>query len=316
MSAPGTVVVLGAGGAIGSHVVDALVDQGRPVRAVTRRAVPARPGVDGAVADLMDAGQLRAAIDGAAVVVHTAQPAYTRWSQEFPALTDAVADAVAGTGARLLFADNLYSYGPVNGSLTEDLPAAATDRKGMVRTLMANHLLRRHADGELDVAIGRVSDYYGPRGLMSAAGETLFGAATKGSTVQMVGSPDQPHSWSYLPDVGRALVLLADAPQASGGIWHLPVAPALTQRELATAAAAAAGRPVKISVLPGPLHRGLAVFHPMLRELLGTRYQFTAPFVVDDRRFTTDIAPFEPTPHAEAVATTVAWFQDRARAAV
>ncbi|MCY7341324.1 MAG: NAD-dependent epimerase/dehydratase family protein [Pseudonocardia sp.] len=114
MSAPGTVVVLGAGGAIGSHVVDALVDQGRPVRAVTRRAVPARPGVDGAVADLMDAGQLRAAIDGAAVVVHAAQPAYTRWSQEFPALSDAVADAVAGTGARLLFADNLYSYGPVN----------------------------------------------------------------------------------------------------------------------------------------------------------------------------------------------------------
>ncbi len=41
----------------------------------------------------------------------------------------------------------------------------------------------------------------------------------------------------------------------------------------------------------------------------GTRYQFTAPFVVDDARFRTRLPGFEPTPHATAIAATVAWFR-------
>lgn len=160
MSAP--VVVLGAGGAVGSHVVDTLLAQARPVRAVTRRRQPDRAGVENAVADLRDPGALGAAVAGAAVVIHAAQPPYTRWRREFPPLTDAIADAATAEGARLVFADNLYSYGPVTRPLTEDLPDAATDRKGRVRALMAQRLLRRHLDGELDVVIGRISDYYGP----------------------------------------------------------------------------------------------------------------------------------------------------------
>lgn len=311
MSAP--VVVLGAGGATGSHVVDALVAQGRAVRAVTRSARPDRPGVEAAVADVTDLAQLRAAVAGAAVVVHAAQPAYTRWAQEFPALTAGVADATAGAGARLVFADNLYSYGPVDGPLHEDLPDRASDRKGRVRAAMAADLLRRHAAGELDVVIGRASDYYGPRGTASAAGDTLFGAAVAGKKVAVIGSADQPHSWSYLPDIGRALALLSDAPDVSGRVWHLPVAEPLTSRALADLASRAAGHgAATVSALPGPLHRVLALGHPMLREMWGIRYQATAPFVVDDRRFRTAFPTFTSTPHVDAVAATVAWFRERA----
>lgn len=177
---------------------------------------------------------------------------------------------------------------------------------------MARELLRRHAQGRLDVVLGRVSDYYGPRGLGSVAGQSLFGPAMTGGTVRVIGSADQPHSWSYLPDVGRALVQLADAPQASGAAWHLPADHPLTQRQRADAVARTAGHPsARVSVLPGPVHRGLALVHPMLRELRGTRYQFTAPFVVDARRFLTQIGPFTPTPHAEAITTTVAWYREQ-----
>jgi len=302
-STAGPVAVLGAGGAIGSHVVDALVAQGRAVRAVTRTPRPERAGVESVVADLRDPVALRAAVAGAPVVVHAAQPAYTRWAQEFPALTSAIADAT--TGARLVLADNLYAYGPVHGPLTEELPEAATGVKGRVRSRMAQDLLRR----DQDVVIARVSDYYGPRGLASTAGSTLFEPAIAGATVRLIGSADQPHTWHHLPDVGRALVLLADAPQASGRVWHLPAAEPLTQRQLVAAVAAAAGVPARISVLPGPLHAALALVHPMLRELRETRYQFAAPFVVDSSRFTREIATFAPTPHEEAVAATVAWFR-------
>lgn len=314
------IAVLGANGAIGSHVVDTLLAEGRHVRAVTRNPAPDRagvenapyrPGVENVTAELLDPARLRAALGGATAVVHAAQPAYTRWAQEFPALTAAVADATAAVGARLVMADNLYSYGPVDGPLTEDLPAAATDTKGRVRAAMARDLLDRHDRGELDVVIGRAGDYHGPRGVNSVAGATLFEPAIAGGKVALTGSPDVPHTWAFLPDVARALVALADTSEASGRIFHLPVAPPLTQRELVAAIGLAAGTQPKISVLTRPLHRVLALGHPMLHELYGTRYQFAAPFVVDDSRFRTQIGGVEPTPHAEALAATVAWFRSR-----
>jgi nucleoside-diphosphate-sugar epimerase len=303
-----TAVVLGAGGGIGSHVVEALLARGQQVRAVTRTPVAVPDGAEPRVADLRDPAALAASVAGAEVVVHAVQPAYTRWTQEFPSLTAAIADAV--DGKRLVFADNLYAYGPVAGALTEDRPPAATDAKGRVRAAMAADLLDRHADGRLQVVIGRASDYFGPRGTATAAGDTMVPAAITGTTVRVIGRADVPHSWSYLPDIGRALALLADGP--TGRVYHLPVGPPCSQQELADAFARAAGHErARVSAVPGPLHRALALANPMLRELLGARYQFTGPFVVDDRRFRRDIGPFTTTPLDEAAAATATWFRDR-----
>ena len=36
----------------------------------------------------------------------------------------------AASGARIVYADNLYAYGPVEGPLTEDLPSRATGSNG------------------------------------------------------------------------------------------------------------------------------------------------------------------------------------------
>ncbi|MEV1132167.1 NAD-dependent epimerase/dehydratase family protein [Agromyces sp. NPDC049794] len=304
-------VVLGAGGGVGSHIVDVLAATGRAVRAVGRTRPPARPGVESAAADLNDPAQVREVVDGADVVFHAAQPPYTRWPQEFPLLTDSIAVATSTVGARLVMVDNLYMYGPGVSPMTEDLPYAATDPKGRVRAAMARQLLERHRNGELDVVIGRASDYYGPRGTASAAGESLFAAALGGRRATGLGALDQPRSWSYLPDVATALVRLADAPRAGGRAWHLPVAEPLTQRQLITAIYQAAGRPPRIAALPRPVHRLLATVNPMLRELYGTRWQFTHPFIVDWSRFATEIGAFNPTPHDQAIKDTLAWFSER-----
>jgi hypothetical protein len=48
----------------------------------------------------------------------------------FPTLTGSILGAAESSGAKLVFADNLYAYGPVDGPLREDLPAAARGRKG------------------------------------------------------------------------------------------------------------------------------------------------------------------------------------------
>lgn len=144
----GLYVVLGATGGIGRAVVTEALARGRRVRAVSRSAgsaadLPAGTEVLGA--DLATPAGAAEAIAGAAVVVHAAQPAYTRWAQEFPGLTARIADATAAAGATLVFADNLYMYGlqPGGRPMVETTPAAAIDRKGRVRTAMATDLLDR-----------------------------------------------------------------------------------------------------------------------------------------------------------------------------
>ena len=104
---------------------------------------------------------------------------------------------------------------PYGGALLhEDLPYAATGSKGRTRAQMAQDLLAAHRSGKVRVAIGRASDYFGPRGLLSAMGERVFYPAIAGRKAQVMGNPDQPHSYSYIPDIAMGLVTLADHDEA------------------------------------------------------------------------------------------------------
>ena len=75
---------------------------------------------------------------GAAVVYHAASAPYHRWPELLPPLMRGVLDGAAAAGARVVYADNLYAYGPVDGPLTEDLPSRATGPNGRVRATLAD----------------------------------------------------------------------------------------------------------------------------------------------------------------------------------
>src|SRR4051812_35729509 len=114
-------VVLGATGAIGNAVVAELAARGHRVRAVSRGA----SGPHAFRADVTTTEGAIAACADAAVVYQCAQPAYARWAAEFRQFTRAILAGVEAAGARLVMADNLYMYGPVEGPMTETLPYAA-----------------------------------------------------------------------------------------------------------------------------------------------------------------------------------------------
>src|SRR6266540_3151647 len=194
-------------------------------------------------------------------------------------------------------------------------PARAGDHQegpGRVRTLMAERLLAAHRSGTLQVAIGRSSDYYGPGGANSFVGDILFGAAAKGNRARWLGRLDVPHSLNYLPDVARALATLGARPEAPGEVWHLPAAEPLTGRAFVELIAAALGRPVKVTATSRLALRIAGVFDPGARETTEMLYQWQRPFVLDASKFQRAFGPLEPTPHHRAVATTVAWFRERA----
>jgi len=305
-------VVFGATGAIGGAVVGELLRAGRSVRAVSRGGRAAR-GAQGVAADSGDPSQAAAAATGASVLYHCASPPYTKWPELFPALTRSILGAAESSGAKLVFADNVYAYGPVDGALGEDLPARARGRKGRVRVEMAAELLGAYRDGRARVAIGRASDYYGPHGTGSVAGETVFGRILAGKKPQWTGRLDQPHTFNFLPDIARGLLVLADHLEADGQVWHLPAAEPLTAQRFFDMVAEAAGRPVpvKASVASPALLAAAGVFSPLLREMRETAYQFRAPFVIDSSKFEAAFGRLEPTPHRDAVEQTVAWYRSR-----
>ncbi len=307
-------VVLGGSGGIGRAVTVEALRRGHRVRSVSRSASSARDlpaGSQPLDVDLSTAAGAAAAVAGATVVVHAAQPPYTRWDKEFGSLTSRVADATAAVGAKLVFADNLYMYGPQRDgrALTEITPALATDTKGRVRATMAADLLARSDRGELLVAIGRASDYYGPHGTTSALGEAFFKSALRGKTVNTMGSEDVPHTMSYLPDIASGLVTLAERDNADGHAWHLPAAEPLTTRQFADLVAAEIGRPIKIRASGAGTLRVLGLAVPMLKELAAVAYQWELPFIVNsDAYLTTFPDAISVTPHAQAVAATVRWW--------
>jgi nucleoside-diphosphate-sugar epimerase len=305
------ITVLGASGGIGHAIVEELAGRGHSVtaasRSITDDAVPA--GVRAVPTDLTEQRQTRAACAGADVVVMAAQVPYPRWATELVPLIDAALDAAEVAGARLVMVDNLYAYGSPGVPMSETTPEAATSRKGALRRAIGERLLAAHREGRVRVAIGRFSDYYGPGGTNSLVYQVMVKPALGGRTARTYIDADQPHTFHYLPDAARGFATLVEQPDADGRIWILPAAPAITQRELLTILDQALGRPIERGRISPAMLRMLGLFGARLREARELVDQWDRPYVTDASRFEATFGPIETTPHAEALAATLAWFQ-------
>jgi nucleoside-diphosphate-sugar epimerase len=169
--------------------------------------------------------------------------------------------------------------------MTEATPANPANEKSVTRARMSADLLAAHERGDVEVVIGRASDFVGPGVLASAMGEFVFRPALDGKKAQTMGRPDTAHTYSYVPDVGRNLVLLGSHADAYGRAWHLPNPPTLTTREVITKVYAAAGEQPRLRVLKRPILQTIGLVNRDVRELLATYYQFDSPFVVDHTAF-------------------------------
>jgi nucleoside-diphosphate-sugar epimerase len=163
--------------------------------------------------------------------------------------------------------------------------------------------------GDLELATARASDYFGPRGTeQSPLGERVIGAALAGKAAQVVGDPDQPHSYTFTVDAARTLAALGTRDDVVGEVFHVPNAPAETTRQVVARVAEHIGAPIRVKVAPRLLLRALGVVNPTIRELDEMLYEFTQPFVIDGSKATRRLG-LEPTPIDDAVAQTVAWFR-------
>jgi nucleoside-diphosphate-sugar epimerase len=312
MTDNGELHVIFGTGAVGMSVMDELIRRGpRRVRMVNRSGrarVPA--GVEVVGGNATDETFAREASEGASVVYFALNPPYNKWPELFPRLQAGVLEGAASAGAKLIAMENLYMYGSTDGRpITEDLPYAPNSRKGRLRAMMSEVLMEAHRSGRVRVAIGRASDYFGPRVLSSAAGEQVFGRAMRGKSAQVAGDPNQPHTYTYVPDIGKGLVILGEHEEALGRAWHLPSPETVTTRQFVEMIFEEVGKPARVQAAPKILLRAMGLFNPALREIVEMLYEFEEPFVVDDSRFEREFGE-EATPLREAIQRTVRWYRE------
>ncbi|MFE9203685.1 NAD-dependent epimerase/dehydratase family protein [Micromonospora sp. NPDC007230] len=297
-------VIVGAG-PVGTATARLLAERGDRVRVVTRRGTgPEHPAVERVAADAADPQQLTALTEGAVAVHNCANPAYHRWSVDWPPLAAALLTAAERTGAVLATVGNLYGYGPVDGPMTEATPPAATGTKGRVRNRMWADALAAHRAGRARVTEVRGSDYFGVGGTSLAM--MVLPRVLAGRRVFLPVDWDAPHTWTYIPDVARTLVAAASDERAWGRAWHVPSGPAVPMRDLAVRAAALTGAPApKLTRMPYPVLWLGGLANPMARELRETAYQFDRPYLMDSSAATAALG-IEPTPLDQAIKETVA----------
>jgi nucleoside-diphosphate-sugar epimerase len=266
--------------------------------------------VDVAAADVTDPSSARHASEGATVVFHCASGPYGQWAKTLPPIMNGIIAAAAAAGARVIYGDNLYAYGPVDAPLTEDLPYHPIGPTTRARAQVATMLMSAHAAGRVRATIGRASDFYGPYARQSKAGDVVFARALAGKPAQALGNPDAPHTYTFIDDFAAGLVTLAERNEALGEVWHIPSAPTITTRQFIDLVFAQLQQPARLQVAPKLAIRLMGLVIPAMRAVSETLYQSERPWVVDHSKFARAFGS-QPTPHSQAIAETIKWFASR-----
>jgi nucleoside-diphosphate-sugar epimerase len=301
--------ILGANGTIAQDLVPVLRSNNEHVRLVSRNPKPVE-GMEIRKADVLDYEQLKNALEGSSVVYLVIGIPYDHkiWQRDWPVIMRNVIEICKLNGAKLIFFDDVYMYGKVEGAITEETPYRPSSRKGKVRAGVARMLEQEMKAGTIDAAIARAVDFYGP-GVTdkSAAGTLVFANMKKGKRAQWFINADVPRSYNYIPDAAKAMYMLGTQDQAIGQVWHLPsVQPALTGREFIKLAAANMNASAKVTVLPKLLLKVLGWFNPFLKELYEMNYQDEFPLQFSSAKFEKAFN-FKPTSYEEGVKKTAEW---------
>jgi nucleoside-diphosphate-sugar epimerase len=301
--------IFGAGGAVAEQLLPILLKNQEKVRLVSRTAKPIA-GVESVAADATNYQQTLQAIKGSAVVYLLIGLPYDIrvWRAQWPVIMTNVIKACKESGAKLVFFDNVYMYGKVNGWMTEETPFNPCSKKGEVRAAIASQLIQEIKTGNLQAMIARCADFYGPIGFKTSVPNLLvIQNLLKGKKAQWLGDADQPHSITYVPDSAKALYLLANKPDAFGQTWHLPTAPDLiTGRQFVQQAAAALNKTDGVSTIPGWMLGLIGLFNRPLKELKEMNYQSEYAYLFSSDKFNKAFG-FTPTSYAEGIKETVAW---------
>jgi nucleoside-diphosphate-sugar epimerase len=296
------IVILGAGGPIANELSAVLTANGTPFRLVGRHPKPL-PGAVTMAADLVDREQAIRAVDGASVVHLLVGLRYDLavWRDQWPRMMANVIAACERAQAKLIFFDNVYMYGRVDGRMTESTPNHPCSEKGKVRAGVAAMLIDAVEAGRLTAMIARSADFHGPNAKSGVPNLLVLEPFSRGRRASWFVNEEVPHSLTFTPDAARGLVMLAGRDSAWNQLWHLPTAPdPPTGREFIEMAADAFRVAPRFRVLSRWMIAAAGLFNREARESIEMLYQNQFPYVFDSSKFAREFG-FAGTPYREAI---------------
>lgn len=299
--------ILGANGVIGNELSKLLPQYTDKVRQVSRHPRQVNPTDETFAADLLDANAVSEAVKGSDVAYLVAGLKYDAnvWADQWPRVMRNTIDACKRHSVRLVFFDNVYAYGRVNGAMTEDTPYNPCSRKGEVRARIATALMEEARRGELQAMIVRAADFYGPGANLSLTYATVFERLRAGKTPQWVGDAKALHTFTYTPDAARSVALLGNSLAAYGQVWHaLTSKESMTGEQFVRLACELAGKPYAIQVAPGWMLSLMGLFVPVLRENKEMMYQFEHDYRFDSSKLERTFS-VQPTEYRTGVQATL-----------
>jgi nucleoside-diphosphate-sugar epimerase len=267
-------------------------------------------GAETVAADLTNYQQTLKAVQGSTVVYLLVGLEYDTniWKKKWPVIMTNVINACKASNSKLIFFDNVYMYGKVDGKMTEETSFNPSSKKGEIRATIATQLISAMKDGDIKALIARSADFYGAGGFKTSVPNMLvFQNLKKGKKAQWLVNADVVHSFTYVPDAAKALYLLAQRDNAFGQTWHLPTAvDPLTGRSFVQQAAAAMQGSDKVAVLSKTMLRIAGLFMKTIRESYELLYQSEYAYVFDSTKFNASFM-FQPTSYNQGIKETAEW---------
>jgi nucleoside-diphosphate-sugar epimerase len=269
------VLVTGAAGFIGGHVVERLADAGHRVFPMIR----SQPLPEGLAkfrdavrsADLRDPESLLRAVRDVDVVVHLGGLTRARSESEFmdtnadgvARLVRAAREAAPGL-RRFVYVSSLSAGGPSDGAVgvREDAPPRPVSPYG--RSKLAGEDRLREAAGDVPWTVLRPPVVYGPgeRDLRA-----MFRYAQRG-WVPLLGARGRAYSIVHARDLADAVLAVIATPAAAGQVYYVAEPRSYAGRELVAHIAAALGRKPRVIPVPDWAAAVVATTGSALKSLL------------------------------------------------
>jgi nucleoside-diphosphate-sugar epimerase len=299
--------ILGANGTIGNELSKLLPQYTDKIRQVSRNPKKVNATDETFSADLLDPKAVSDAVAGSEIAYLVAGLKYDAkvWAEQWPKVMRNTIDACKRHGTKLVFFDNVYPYGLVDGVMTESTPFNPCSRKGEIRARIATMLLDEMKRGEIQGMIVRAADFYGNGATLSMTHSTVTERLKAKKTPQWVGDPKLVHTFTYTPDAGRTLAILGNTPTAFGQTWHaLTSKEAITGEQYVRLACELAGRPYGVQAMGRMGLRVVGLFIPVLREVVEMMYQYEQDYRFDSSKLE-QAFKVQATAYREGIAATL-----------
>jgi len=281
--------ILGAGGAAGTELAKQLVNYTKEIRIVSRNPKRINDTDQLMKADLSNHELLDEAVKGSEVVYVTIAFDYKTsvWKEKWPAFMGNLIQSCKMHNANIVFIDNIYMYDPnYLSDMSEETPVNPVSEKGKIRAEIFRKLMNSVERNEVTALVARGADFYGPGVAGSYLTQTVLNNLKKNKNPQWLGKLDVIHSFTYSKDIGKAVALLGNTPDAFNQVWHLPTTEQkLSSRQWIELMMIAMNNQKKIRSIPTSVMGLLGLFIPILKELNEISYQLDRDYYFNSGKF-------------------------------